>query len=375
MRALTPGHGNPVSSSTGVLTMLTRAALRDEVDRVAAAVGIRVVHLPGAEPVSRKTWSAAAAVLLDEEAAARCGQRRLPRRAQVVVLSTVEPTGTTWQAAITVGAQQVLTLPGNANDLVRQLAEADEAAGDGERKKFSGDVLAVVGGRGGAGASLLAAALAQSARDALLVDLDPWAGGIDLLVGSENTPGLRWPDLAVQGGRLTWPAVRNALPRQRGVSVLSGTRRGYELDPCAVDAVIDAGRRGGATVICDLPRGMSDATETALEATDLVVLVTSCDVRAAAAGSAIVPRLSSVNPTIGLVVRGPSPGGLRAAEIAEIIGLPLLASMRAEPRLAERLEHGGLQLPRRSALAVAARRVLQVLPSRPRATATMATAA
>lgn len=45
--------------------MLTDPGLRDELDRVAAAVGVRVVHLGGRHPVSRKTWSAAAAVVLD----------------------------------------------------------------------------------------------------------------------------------------------------------------------------------------------------------------------------------------------------------------------------------------------------------------------
>ncbi|SIP66800.1 conserved hypothetical protein [Mycobacterium tuberculosis] len=43
-----------------------------------------------------------------------------------------------------------------------------------------------------------------------MVDLDPWAGGIDLLVGGETAPGLRWPDLALQGGRLNWSAARAA---------------------------------------------------------------------------------------------------------------------------------------------------------------------
>jgi hypothetical protein len=61
------------------------------------------------------------------------------------------------------------------------------------------------------------------------------------------------------------------------------------------------------------------------------------------------------------VVRGPSPGGLRAAEVADIVSLPLLASMKAEPQLAEQLERGGLRLRRRSALAAAARQVLALL--------------
>jgi hypothetical protein len=74
--------------------------------------------------------------------------------------------------------------------------------------------------------------------------------------------------------------------------------------------------------------------------------------------------LAGLNPNLGLVVRGPSPGGLRASEVADIVGVPLLASMKAQPRLAEQLEHGGLRLRRRSALTVAARRVLGVLNGR-----------
>ena len=175
---------------------------------------------------------------------------------------------------------------------------------------------------------MFAVALALAATDALLVDLDPWGGGIDLLVGGETAPGLRWPDLALQGGRLNWSAVREALPRHRGVSLLSGTRRGYELDAGPMDAVVDAGRRGGATVVCDLPRRLTDATQTALDAADLVVVVSPCDVRACAATATIAPVLTAINPNLGLVVRGPSPGGLRADEVAEIAGLPLLASMR-----------------------------------------------
>ena len=50
----------------------------------------------------------------------------------------------------------------------------------------------------------------------LLLDLDPWGGGIDLLVGGEATPGLRWPDLALQSGRLSWPSPSSAAGRRPG---------------------------------------------------------------------------------------------------------------------------------------------------------------
>jgi secretion/DNA translocation related CpaE-like protein len=350
----------------GVLAALTEPALRDEIDRVAAAVGVRVVHAGSTSSISRKTWSAAAAVVLDEATAQGCARAGLPRRAHVIVVTGSEPASATWAAAIEVGAGHVLRLPTQERDLVRELADAGEFARD---DCALGEVVAVIGGRGGAGASLFAAALAQIAADPLLVDLDPWGGGIDLLMGGETAPGVRWPDLALQGGRLNWSAVREALPRHRGICMLSGTRRGYELDSRAVDAVVDAGRRGGATVICDLPRRLTDAAQTALDTADLVVVVSPCDVRACAATATIATVLTAINPNVGLVVRGPSPGGLRAEEVAAIAGVPLLASMKPYPRLAEQLEHGGLRFGRRSALAAAARRVLGLLPARPAARA------
>lgn len=353
------GSGVDAAASAGVLAMLAEPDMRAELDRVAAAAGVRVVHAGDASPVSRKSWAAAAAVVLDARAAARCGRWALPRRDHVTVLTAAEPETTTWAAAVSVGAAHVLRLPAQEADLVGALAEAAESSRDDGAR---GHAVAVIGGCGGAGASLLAVAMAQAAADALLVDLDPWGGGLDLLLGGESAPGLRWPDLALQGGRLTWPAVRDALPRHRGVSVLSGTRSGYEPDVGPVHAIIDAGRRGAVSVICDLPRRLTDAAQAALSAADLVVVVSRCDVRACAATGALAPVLASINPNVGLVVRGPSPAGLRPAEIAEIGGLPLLASIKAQPQLAEQIDRGGLRLGRRSALAVAARQVLGVLP-------------
>ena len=99
-----------------MLAVLTDPELRDEFDRVAAAVGVRVVHARAGSAVNRKTWSAAAAVVLDEAAAYRCGRAGLPRRAHVSVLTAAEAATATWAAGIAVGAQHVLGCPSkNAN--------------------------------------------------------------------------------------------------------------------------------------------------------------------------------------------------------------------------------------------------------------------
>lgn len=333
-------------------------ALRNDVDRVAAAVGARVVHVT--EPSSPKVWRAAAAVLLDLDGAARCAQTGLPRRGRIFVVIRTPPGPADWPLLITVGAQRILALPSEEAELVSALSEAAEA---GAPRR--GAVLAVIGARGGAGASVFATALAYAARNPLLVDLDPWGGGIELVVGSEAETGVRWTELALQGGRIGWPALQAALPAHRGITVLSAGRTGGHMDSAAVDAVVDAGSRGGATVICDLPRRATPAVEAALAAADLVAVVTPADVRSCAAATAIGQWLVTANANVGLVVRGPAPGGLTAAEVARAVGLPSLAAMRSQPGLATALERDGIRPRRRSPLAGAARQVLGVLHQLP----------
>jgi secretion/DNA translocation related CpaE-like protein len=348
-----------MNTSGGILALVADLDLRNEVDRVGAAVGVRVVH--AAEPSSRKVWESASAVVLDSETACRCVELALPRRNRVFLVGRTGPKSGQWEAAIALGVQRVLVLPDQEADLVAELSDAVES----RRAERHGAVLAVIGGRGGAGASVFATALAFAAPKALLLDVDPWGGGIDLAVGGEAEAGLRWPDLALQGGRLDYSALHDALPTRDGVTVLSAGRAPSEVDAVALGAVVDAGRRSGTTVVCDLPRRATNAVEAALDAADLVVLLTPADVRSCAAAAATAQWLVAVNPNVGLVVRGPSPGGLSSADAAQIVGMPPLAAMRTQPGVATMLEHGGLRLRRRSPLASAARRVLTVLHHQP----------
>lgn len=346
-----------------VLTLLSDPVLHEEIDRITAAVGTTAVHLaPDSRPGAR-IWAAARAVVLDGSAAQSLAVTPLTRRSRVFVVASGDhtapsPDAALLSASIAVGAEAVLTLPGQADQLVRGLSDP----GDHVDARGSGaTVAAVLGGRGGAGASVFAAALALSLKESLLMDLDPIGGGMDLLLGAEASVGLRWPDIQVQDGRLDWAAVHQALPRHRGISILSGTRRARDVEPAAAAAFIDAARAGAVTAVCDVPGMHTDAARTALEAADLVIVVAACDLRSCAATAARVPDLTAVNPNVGLVVRGPAPGGLGPAEFATAVGLPLLTTMRPEPMLAERLEHGGLRFGARSPLARAARETLDVL--------------
>ncbi|MEV0082146.1 septum site-determining protein Ssd [Saccharopolyspora sp. NPDC050642] len=339
------------------------SALAEEVSRLAAAAGGEVEHVPGPAPPS---WRTAPLVLLD--AAALGAADGLPRRRGVVVLSR-DPTPDLWRAAFEIGAERVLELPADEAGLIELLADAGDAPAQGGR------VLAVLGGCGGAGASVLATATAvfaaRSGERSLLVDCDPLGGGVDLAVGAEAADGLRWSGLAVNAGRLAASALHEALPKRRigsgAITVLSCDRDGPPtgLTPEAVRAVLCAGRRAGDTVVCDLPRTLPAAAAAGLRDADLAVVVVPAEVRACAAAARAVAsiREHAAGP-VRLVVRGPAPGGLRTADVARAVGAEVLAVMRPQPRLPAVLDRGGLAAAgpvRRGPVAQVAREVLAAL--------------
>ncbi|APE32881.1 hypothetical protein BOX37_01605 [Nocardia mangyaensis] len=367
----------PAPSLAPALVLVRDHRLRAEVRRVAAAAERTTDER--ALPVGRHAWSGAGLVILDTAAAAAAVAAGCPRRAGIVLVTEGEPAVPDWQAATAVGAERVVPLPAGAVALVEQFAEHAEArSGDGV-------VVAVAGAGGGAGATTLAAATALRGaarglrRDTVLIDGAPLDGGIDLVLGMENVAGLRWPDLVIEDGRVSAAALHNALPAAGpGLAVLScgrsrpasgsgsAGRSPTELTPAAVRAVIESGRAAGDLVVCDVSGERGAAADAMLDAADLVVLVVPARLRSIAAAELVSAHLEERNPNRGLIVRGPAPGGLRGAEVAELLGLPLLAAVRGQAGLASRLERGGLSVRRRGPLRDAADAVLAVVGADPR---------
>ncbi|MEU4840491.1 septum site-determining protein Ssd [Nocardia testacea] len=360
----TPTTGEPPA----VLVLIRDERLREEVRRVAAAAGRRIDEAEA--PAGRHPWTAAPLVVLDTEAAVASAGTAPPRRGGVVTVTDGEPALADWQAAAVIGAEAVVALPAAAVALIEKFAEYGEQRTDG------GVVIALAGAVGGAGASVLAAATALRSATAgfrphtVLVDGAPRGGGLDLLLGIEGAPGLRWPDLVVDDGRVAAAELHSALPAAGGgLSVLSGGRgrgRTGPLGAAAVHAVVEAARGAGDLVVCDISGERGPHTDRILDAADLVVLVVPARLRAVAAAGAAAEWIAQRNPNRGLVVRGPAPGNLRGHDIAEVLELPLLAAVRAQPGLAARLERRGLRL-RRGPLRDACDAVLAVLsPPDPR---------
>ncbi|MFC4943256.1 septum site-determining protein Ssd [Pseudonocardia sp. GCM10023141] len=334
----------PITDERRGLVMVSDTELLDGILRLAAAAGCELHRVLDASQ-ARHLWPGAPLVLLDARAAHQCAEAALPRRGGVVVAVRGDPAAEVWRHAVAIGAEHVVSLPEAEPWLIAALTEAAEGRQD------AGAVLAVVGGRGGAGASVLATVVAVTAvregRRVLLVDCDPLGGGLDLVLGAEDLGGLRWPDIDVGGGRVPATALHAALPAPPvgrrsggGLALLSCDRSAHGPTPAAVSSVLAAGRRSGDTVVCDVPRYPTEAALAALGAADLTVLVVPSDVRSCAAAARAMAVIAEHSSDIRLVVRGPSPGGVEPDEVAMALNLPLLAAMRPERGLARTLERG-----------------------------------
>ena len=310
----------------------------EELLRLAATAGVEV-DVAHDVPSARRCWGTAPLVVIGPDLVDRFARSRLGRRSNVVVLGRDLDDGSIWQRAVEVGAEQVVFLPDAEPWLVETFADAVEGAA------HQGVLVAVLGGRGGAGATTLSSALALTAVRrkfaTLLVDGDPLGGGIDLVFGGEVAGGLRWPDLVATRGRVPGQALAEALPKLEDLSVLSWDRGDpTPLSVEAVQAVLAAACRSWDLVVVDLPRSLDEASREVLASATTALLVVPAEVRATAAAARVAGRAGLLCRDLRLVVRGPAPAGLAAAEVAAALGLPLAGDIRAEPGLELALEHG-----------------------------------
>lgn len=324
----------------GSRTAQTRSVFATEDERLsahvlrcAAATGVAIEELESVSAV-RAAWQHAPVVVIDAAMAERLVVAGLPRRDGVVVVTAEQPGQRCWSTALALGARLLATLPAEEAALTSVLADTTEGHLVG-----AGKVIAVLGGRGGAGASVFSCAVAAAAarrdkKDALLLDCDPLGGGLDVLTGLDAATGMRWSDIRLAGGRVGTDSLRSALPSravgEARVSVLAGAEDGPPIPEQSVGAVLEAGVRGGDTVVCDLGRQAASFARACLERADLCVVLIPAESHACAAARRTVDAAREAGVAPQAVVRGPSPGNLRPAEVAEAAGVPLLVAMRPE---------------------------------------------
>ncbi len=348
----------PGSPASRPLVVTADEAMLDSLLRLAAAAGVTpdVATDPGA---ARRLWTGASLVLVGDDLLTGVAASSPPRRRGVLVVTDTPERVATWRQAMAAGAEEVVASTDSEGVLVGRLADTVDAQ---VRPSLT---AAVVGGCGGGGASTFAAALAVAAAGmgarAFLLDGDPLGGGLDLVLGSETVPGVRWPDLMGTSGRVSASSLRDALPRVGTLGVLSWDRGDLSVVPPAVmREVVSAGRRGHDEVVVDLPRRLDPAVEEVLLEVDTTYLVLPAEVRAVAAAARVAAALGTVSTSVELVVRGPGPGGLDGPLVSDSLGLPLALEMRPERGIDAALDAGeGLWRRRRGPLARGCRRLLE----------------
>lgn len=332
------------------LLVTADAAVLDAVLQLAAALGTDLHVVPDLD-AARPVWGAAPVVLVGAEVVAALSRSGLttPRSLAVVALAGTADLPSPEPRFVR------FVLPGDSAGLTAFLDTA------GRRPAR---LVSVLGGRGGAGASTFAAALAVTAAGTgtptMLVDADPYGGGLDLVLGAEQQDGLRWSDLAALHGPVASAVLVDTLPRAHGVTLLSYGRGGEPgASVAAVEAVLAAGLRAHDLVVADVARHPDPSREAVLRASVLTLVVVPAEVRAIAATRGVLAHLGGAVPDLRVVVRGPAPSGLDARTVARLLGVPCAGWLRAEPGLTATLERGDPPARHgRGPLAVLCRRLL-----------------
>ncbi|MEU1278816.1 septum site-determining protein Ssd [Streptomyces sp. NPDC005805] len=320
----------------GPLIVTEDTDLLDDLLRLCAAAGAEPEVHHGV-PERRGVWEGAPLILVGGDAADRC--RGAARRSGVLLVGRDQDDPDVWRRAVEIGADSVLCLPEAETWLVDRLADVVEGVG---RPALT---VGVIGGRGGAGASTLACALAVTAaragRRTMLVDADPLGGGLDVLLGGEHAEGRRWPDFAASKGRVAGGALEESLPRLHSLRVLSWDRGdSVVVPPEAMRSVLAAARRRGGVVVVDLPRRVDEGVAEALAQMDVGLLVVPGELRAVAAANRVASAVGMVLADLRVVARGPYAPGLDDRWVAGALGLPLAGELPVDPGLPSARDDG-----------------------------------
>ncbi|MDY3128314.1 MAG: septum site-determining protein Ssd [Corynebacterium sp.] len=221
----------PIRGGDFILIACADSVVVPEATHAAAATQCEVKTATDPRDIARLAASANAVIVDSHTAAHVAGTGRRQR----IFYVEPEPGPIDYEQALSAHAEQAFVLPAQTTQLLEALARPHA------QPHSTGTVIGVAGVCGGVGTSVLAAGLARCAAEftpTLLIDADPTSGGNDLLLGIENIPGARWPDLAestLSSGAIDVADLRAALPQTAdGIAVLS-TARSTIADPFVLD--------------------------------------------------------------------------------------------------------------------------------------------
>lgn len=251
-------------------------------------------------------------------------------------------------------------LPAEAASLLKALGElalrTPRSAGS-STVAGAGVVLTFIGAAGGAGTSTLAAAVARTLAgkvasgsgdglDPVLVDGQRYSGGLDLLLGVEDSVGARWDDIQIGDGNVERGTFVRALPRTTdGIAVLTHSRsilpaqiEDASDEVAALERAVAVLGTGGVTVVDTSPGGQ-------MMRSDHTFIVTPAEVRAAASAALIAAQCRANSVPASVVLRHRAWSGISADDMAHVTKAEVIAEIPTLRSLTKDTELSGL--PRR----------------------------
>jgi len=268
-------------------------------------------------------------------------RRAVPRGAVVALASSKEPDDI--MAAMRLGVREYLVEPAPANsfsDAVLRLARQSHFAG-----QPAGRLLAVIGVKGGVGASHLALNLAWSysrdpeAGNVALVDLDLYSGDLAVLMDQDHKRDIS--DVAVNYERLDAVLIDSLLteaaPGLRLLAAPSDPVAAEEVKPEHVARALDHLLDSNSLVVLDLPSRLDEVSLLALDRADAVLVVLEPTVVGLAGASrflSLSSRLGHAPEKVHIVVnRDGAKGCLSQADVLRALGVKPLAFLPNDSRL------------------------------------------
>jgi Flp pilus assembly CpaE family ATPase len=253
----------------------------------------------------------------------------------VVLALDVRESVSSLRTAIRAGAAGYFLWPAEREDLVVAAAAAVRRA---ERTARRGTLLAVHGGRGGAGVTFVATHLAAAfARrgSAILIDADPVFGDVAQALGAptgdDAEPIHTFADAAALGDDLGPDQLKNALwAHESGIDVLlpPPPEEAARLGPGELGLVTDAAAGAADVVVLHLPRALGPMTLAAVENADRLLEVLTLDVVSFRSSSRVLEACAPLHleGRVGFVVNKAARSEITPGDVQRVFGEPALAT-------------------------------------------------
>ncbi len=352
-RSATPGP------RAGVAVAIADLALHQEVlDLLERDPRVRVLgSAPDAERVDRLLAAEAPDVLVLCPETLRAGRRAdagWTRDGEPGVLVIAEEmTVPVLRDAIDAGASGVFGWPEERADLVASIVHLSAARAAAERPR--GTVVAVLGARGGVGATFvathLAAVFADRGLSAALADLDEDFADLTAALGVGDRPTRTVEDLLPVAEELSPEHVEQALvEHERGFRVLLAPHAARPEAP-RLAAVVRASTAllalANEVVVLHLPRSLGEVTAASVRIADRVVVVSSLDLFSLHRARRVVDALGLADPPERclLALNRSSRSVLRPADVEDLLGMRPALTIRVDGAV-PRMQDRGELLPR-----------------------------